>query len=396
MTDKFKEYVRTHAFCIVLAFIVFVMGVMMLVNKVFPQVPTQHEALGRNAAGDFMFLGDIKFSATDKAGLYINVLTTAQRDALTLGASDVAIIANSDQGRLNFWNGNEWDSNEPNFSTSWSFSTNTTAGDPGSGRMRYDNATPASVTNIYVSDINSEGTDISPVLNALASGDSVTMVQADNSSNNIAGTVGVPVDNTTFWTIPVTVSTSNGVVPSNNKINNVNFQNPTVAVLTPDILTDEQEGYRAAIYDLFPDGLIYVDNGVAPETSVNNTFKLIEAWASNGITHSLFTSDHTDDSIKTSVAGEFFVETVISFDGQSESKYEINIRVFDDSASAWLSTDFFATTETSGNDSDEHQLTAIGKVILDVDDKVGVFVRSPDSSTFKATDAQLYIRKSND
>lgn len=35
-------------------------------------------------------------------------LTTAERDALTLGASDFLLIYNSTTTKLNFWNGTAW------------------------------------------------------------------------------------------------------------------------------------------------------------------------------------------------------------------------------------------------------------------------------------------------
>lgn len=48
--------------------------------------------------------------------------------------------------------------------------TGTTAADPGSGRVRVDNATPASATTLYISETDQWGADISGVLGSLSSG----------------------------------------------------------------------------------------------------------------------------------------------------------------------------------------------------------------------------------
>lgn len=37
------------------------------------------------------------------------ILTTAQRDALTLGATQYLIIINSTTKKINFWNGTAWE-----------------------------------------------------------------------------------------------------------------------------------------------------------------------------------------------------------------------------------------------------------------------------------------------
>ncbi|MEE8113270.1 MAG: hypothetical protein V3T23_02835, partial [Nitrososphaerales archaeon] len=43
---------------------------------------------------------------------------------------------------------------------SWKFSTSTTEANPGSTRIRYDNATPASVTKLFINDTTLGGFDI--------------------------------------------------------------------------------------------------------------------------------------------------------------------------------------------------------------------------------------------
>jgi hypothetical protein len=89
---------------------------------------------------------------------------------------------------------------------SYHFSQTTTAADPGAGILRWNNATPASVTNWYVDDVESTGRDSSYMLANLADGDIVTMRnQRDAADYMVASVNGTPTDNVGYWTIPVTV-----------------------------------------------------------------------------------------------------------------------------------------------------------------------------------------------
>ena len=98
----------------------------------------------------------------------------------------------------------------------WSFSTTTTEADPGSGNMRWDNATPASVLNIFVSTTSGNSVDLSTVLGGITAGDQVYIQQKSESGAFILATIGTPVDNTTWWKFPVTIDDS-GTLPQNNR-----------------------------------------------------------------------------------------------------------------------------------------------------------------------------------
>jgi hypothetical protein len=99
----------------------------------------------------------------------------------------------------------------------WKFSTSITAADPGSKSFKYDNATPASVTNLYVNDITESGADAGAIIGKLSVGDNIYLQQTDTSGAFILVSIsGAVVDNTGWWTIPVTVVDS-GVLPANNK-----------------------------------------------------------------------------------------------------------------------------------------------------------------------------------
>jgi len=92
----------------------------------------------------------------------------------------------------------------------YTFSTSTVAADPGIGFFRYDNSTLASVTNIYVSETNNAGLDMNPLLGAIATTDKIYIQSADDASESVIFNVTGPgTDNGTWWTIPVTVASSN-------------------------------------------------------------------------------------------------------------------------------------------------------------------------------------------
>jgi hypothetical protein len=104
----------------------------------------------------------------------------------------------------------------------YQFDTGTTAADPGSGRLRFNNATPSSVTNLYVDDLSdgndTTSKDMEHLLLNLADNDVIHIsIDADGIGTGYIFQVnGTPTDNTGYWTIPVTVVYDNGdSLPSN-------------------------------------------------------------------------------------------------------------------------------------------------------------------------------------
>ena len=99
-------------------------------------------------------------------------------------------------------------------SFAFNFSTDITATDPTSGVIKFDNATPASVTNIYASTTDKDGLLIDTLFNSLGSGDSFSLKQADAAGNNIRVNVVSVTDNTGWVTINCTVASA-GTLPAN-------------------------------------------------------------------------------------------------------------------------------------------------------------------------------------
>lgn len=102
-------------------------------------------------------------------------------------------------------------------SGNWKFRTDTGAADPGAGRMRYNNATPASVTAIYVDQFTDNGGDAQNILAAVGSGDQIYIQESGSSAAFLVLAVTSVVDNTGWFTINGTISAS-GALPGANRV----------------------------------------------------------------------------------------------------------------------------------------------------------------------------------
>ena len=92
----------------------------------------------------------------------------------------------------------------------YDFTTSITATDPGQTNFKFNNSSFASVTDMYINDTSEAFLDSSRVLTNLADGDILRICNTADESEWIVLEIGVPVDNTGWWTIPVTVLSSNG------------------------------------------------------------------------------------------------------------------------------------------------------------------------------------------
>ncbi len=100
----------------------------------------------------------------------------------------------------------------------WSFSTTTTAGDPGGGRMRMNNGTPSSVTALYFNEDTAEGFQFDNFFSNLVTGEEICGQQVDDSSSTAVFAIsGAPTDNGVWWTVPVSFVRSDGALFGNNK-----------------------------------------------------------------------------------------------------------------------------------------------------------------------------------
>jgi len=94
----------------------------------------------------------------------------------------------------------------------WKFETNIAATDPGNGNFRANSATPASITQLYVDDLTSGiVADISAMFARVKGDWFIHIQQTNNAANYIQFTTNQPfIDNTGWWTLPVTYVNSSG------------------------------------------------------------------------------------------------------------------------------------------------------------------------------------------
>jgi hypothetical protein len=104
----------------------------------------------------------------------------------------------------------------PSIHGTWRMDPATTASDPGSGDVRFNNATPASVTAVYIHEFNRAGSDTSNVFEFIGSGTQMLFQQRLDASRFLRVQVNAaPTDNGAWWTLPVTILDS-GLLPQTN------------------------------------------------------------------------------------------------------------------------------------------------------------------------------------
>ena len=110
-------------------------------------------------------------------------------------------------------------------SSVYRFDPATAAADPGSGQIRFNSATPGSVTAVYVNTLNQNGSGISAALMLLKTGDTLIVQDNGNPDNAIRFTIPatLPVDNTGWWTVAVTHVSDQGSLPNPNSLLSVIF-----------------------------------------------------------------------------------------------------------------------------------------------------------------------------
>jgi len=102
-------------------------------------------------------------------------------------------------------------------SAEYRFSTSITEADPGNGRFRMDNVTPASVTELFISSITDNNNDFDNILSFLSSGDQIYIQQDNDATKFILFDVTANVDNTGWWSIAGTIASSGALFDNNGK-----------------------------------------------------------------------------------------------------------------------------------------------------------------------------------
>lgn len=97
-----------------------------------------------------------------------------------------------------------------NINYEFQYSTITTSGDPGSGGFRLNNTTIASATNLFISQANAAGADLSTIFDNIGSGDKIYLQNNADSTERLLLNITSVTDNGTWYDIALTVDDSNG------------------------------------------------------------------------------------------------------------------------------------------------------------------------------------------
>jgi hypothetical protein len=94
----------------------------------------------------------------------------------------------------------------------YEFDSTVSAGDPGSGNLRYNNANPTSVTALYVSKSMTNGGSLESLFRKIIAEDVIYIRQSDDPTKYLFATISSVTEHTAYFAIAVTVE-SGGVVP---------------------------------------------------------------------------------------------------------------------------------------------------------------------------------------
>lgn len=112
-------------------------------------------------------------------------------------------------------------------------SSTTTQSDPGAGKVRWNNSTQASATQLYIDTVTQDGIDLSSFVGRIAAGDTLHLQDKDDATVYQNWLIGAVVNETGWITMPVTFVSSGGGNIANNKEIILVVISSTSGALTP-------------------------------------------------------------------------------------------------------------------------------------------------------------------
>jgi hypothetical protein len=162
------------------------------------------------------------------------------------------------------------------FNASWEYDSTVTKADPGAGKFRLDNATMASVTEMYIDDLDKAGIDMGTWIDNFSDGH-IRLGQSDSSTAGALFSIdGTATDETGYWTIPVSHIADGTGGLSNGKTYGFQFESGLAdasSVLEnigfTEIKTDRD--YEESSNNWRPIYIKSVDVGALPNATLNTT-----------------------------------------------------------------------------------------------------------------------------
>lgn len=149
------------------------------------------------------------------------------------------------------------------------FDTSVTEADPGNGDFRLDSATPAAVTEIFVSSTTDNGNDFDNMLGFVSSGDQIYIQQDNDATRFFLLDVTANVDNGGWYSIAVTVAASDQLFGNNAKCHMLILFGGTSGGSVPTLITVTDESSDTLC---FPSFFTEATGNLAPKTGTNLSF----------------------------------------------------------------------------------------------------------------------------
>lgn len=154
------------------------------------------------------------------------------------------------------------------FGFPYQWDTDTAASDPGSGRVRGNNETLASITALYISATDGWGVDLSGIFENFDTGNVINLSKVGAQANRVVFNVsGAPTDNGDYFTISGTVAVSGGSLSSNDQLALEFTRDGVDGVTVPDIsgLTEDTTNLDNADYLIEYDASASIHKKVLPK-----------------------------------------------------------------------------------------------------------------------------------
>jgi len=168
----------------------------------------------------------IAINATDTVEIFVKAIDTGAGRTTTVKGTVIStklslvqsllLISEAPASQFSVRNGEigEWiNVKEISGFPTYNFGNDITETDPTTGIIKFNSSTPASVTKLFISDVNESGIDISGLIAELKPGDFFTIGEYFNAANFIfAQLISEPINNGTWFTLNVSINGSGGLI----------------------------------------------------------------------------------------------------------------------------------------------------------------------------------------